>query len=371
MNILGKKRMKLFGASEVNTGRQIEFDIAKAVCILGMVIVHCYEELASTTLESGTAYYIMVIVLDALFGAATFMASMGLGIAYSWKGEADAFIKRGIKIFFLGYALNCIRAVIPRVLLIGHGYVFKRDFIAMLLNDDIMPFAGLALLLFGLLKKTKLSDKAIFGIALGMSILGSFIRFLSFDSAVVNQLVGLFFGTAREDEVNLCGYFPLFNWFIIVVIGYLYGKILRRCTNIKKYYAISFPVSAAIMATYMLIAIPNRLGMMNGDIFYYYHMTSLDVIICICGMIFATSLYHYISLIMSDKVKNVIKHISTNINETYMIHWVMIGWTIVLIKLGVFNALSDAGCFILAVIIYIAANVLSEMYARSKVKHKE
>lgn len=106
----------LFGNELCNTGRQIEFDIAKAVCILGMVFVHCFESLIAPATEEGLAYYVMTVVLDALFGAATFMLAMGLGISYSWKND-DSYplttIKRGIKIFICGYILGFIRDGLP------------------------------------------------------------------------------------------------------------------------------------------------------------------------------------------------------------------------------------------------------------------
>ena len=362
---------QLFGPEEVNKGRQIEFDIAKAVCILGMVFVHCFEELTfSGSDPTGIASYIMVIVLDAIFGAATFMASMGLGIAYSWKGDADSYIKRGFKILILGYALNFLRWTIPfSIFLIPEKMTAFETIVVYGLNNDIMQFAGLALMLFGFLKKIKLSDLAITAIAVGMSVIGSFFRFVTFNSTFIDQITAMFFGITDEYEYA-CAYFPLFNWFIIVVCGYLYGKALRRCKDLKKYYAIALPVSAVILAVYMIIAIPNRMGLMNDDIFHYYFMTTIEVPVCLIGMIFATSVYHYISLIMSDKVKHLIYKISNNINTTYCIHWIIIGWISTFMEMETISWLSDAGVFIFGAILFVIANILAELFQRAKKKRK-
>ena len=41
---LGCEIMTLFDKEKINTGRQIEADFAKAVCLIGMVLVHAFEE---------------------------------------------------------------------------------------------------------------------------------------------------------------------------------------------------------------------------------------------------------------------------------------------------------------------------------------
>ena len=360
--------MKLFGKDEVNLSRQFEFDFAKAVCILGMVFVHCFEELAAPSTEGGTAYYIMVIVLDCIFGAGTFMLCMGLGIAYSWKENANKLIKRGIMIFLFGYLLNVARDGIPRLLLIPLGKESWDSMVMYLLCDDIMPFAGLALFLFGLLKKLKFSDLAVFLTALGMSVLGSFVRFLDCGSTLWNELAGLFVGTYSRVDPDVYGCFPLLNWFIIVVIGYLYAKSIRRCRNTNLYYAISFPVSAVILAVYMLISIPKGLGMMNSDIFYYYHFSTPNALILFTGAVFVTGMYHFIALPFGDKVKKVITRISTNINRIYCVHWVIIGWTAAIFTLVDYDGFGNTAAFVVGVGIFIAANILAEIYTRRKEK---
>lgn len=362
---------KLFGKEEINLSRQFEFDFAKAVCIFGMVLVHCFDEIAdASATEGGAFYYIMVIVLDSIFGAGTFMAAMGLGIAYSWKNDADKIIKRGIKIFLLAYLLNAVREGIPRIVLVMLGKLDASSLITGFLCDDIMQFAGLALLLFGILKKLKFSDLAVFLTALGMSVIGSFVRFINFGNEISNIIAGLFIGTNSPWEIDASACFPLFNWFIIVVIGYLYAKAIRRCKNINLYYAISLPVSGVILAVYMLIAIPNRLGMMNDDILYYYQFTTPNALILFTGTVFATGLYHFIALLLNDKVKKIITRISSNINRVYCIHWVMIGWTSSAFTLFDYEGIDDVMVAVVGITIFIAANLIAEAYTRSLEKKK-
>ncbi len=363
--------MNLFAKNEVNTSRQFEFDMAKAVCILGMVLVHCFEAMTVES-EAGVsvAYYIMVSVLDCVFGAGTFMLCMGLGIAYSWKGNADLQIKRGVSIFLLGYLLNFIRDGIPMILLTLLGEETWSSSIVITLCTDIMPFAGLALLLFGLLKKLKLSDGAVFAVALGMSVLGSFLRFFDFGNPILNSIAGLFIGTVDPDMEDGMACFPLLNWFIIVVIGYLYGNLLRRCTDKKKYYAVAFPVSALLLAVYFALSIPGRFGMMSGDLRFYYHFSTPNAVILFLGAVFATGLYYFLSSLLSEKVKTVITRISSHINTIYCIHWLIICWLDYVLEWFDFTNFSDGALFLVGILIFTVSVLLAEMRTRSKEKKR-
>lgn len=98
--------MKIFDKNEVNTGRQAEFDIAKAVCIIGMVIVHAFE---ITALSQTGLNYAFTVVLNYLFGAGTFMLCMGMGIVYG-KSEPKFLIRRGAVIILIGFLLNLVRS---------------------------------------------------------------------------------------------------------------------------------------------------------------------------------------------------------------------------------------------------------------------
>ena len=362
--------MRLFGREEINTSRQFEFDMAKAVCILGMVFVHCFEALSAESADDGPAYYIMVIVLDAIFGAGTFMASMGIGIAYSWKNDADKLIRRGIRIFLLGYLLNIVRDAIPQTILWLVGKAETDDILISLFCTDIMPFAGLALLLFGLLKKAKLSDLWVLIVALAMSAAGSFIRFLDIGHFVANDIAGVIFGTFDPISEDTVAAFPLLNWFIIVVAGYLYGNLLRRCTNKDRYYAIALPVSGIILAVYIAIAIPTRLGMLNGELISYYQMTTPEAVILLVGAVFATSIYYYLGKLFNEKTKAFITRMSANLNSIYCIHWVIIGWTCFFFVLADYDGLGGGAVFAVGVVLFIVANVLAAQWKKYK-KNKQ
>lgn len=361
----GGAKVKLFAKEDVNTGRQFEFDFAKAVCILGMVLVHCCEELAPEAAEESALYFIVVIVLDALFGAGTFMTCMGLGMVYS-RSTPDKLIRRGAGLLVIAYVLNFLRGFVPYGIAYLGGKETLENIISYLLCNDILMFAALAMMLYGLLKKWRASDGVICLVALGMSIVGSFARFLDVGPYWLNQILGTVIATADPLNAETVSAFPLLNWFIIVVMGTVLGKYLRRCTNMNKFYAITFPSSAVILAVYMAIAIPNHLGLMQGDLIYYYHMTTFDACIVMTGAVFAVGLYHYIGKILSASVKKVITVMSTNINRVYCIHWVIIGWIGAVFAMLDYEGMDTPALIVSAIAIYVISNIAAEVYRRHK-----
>ena len=75
-----------------------------------MIFVHSFLYLSSDIIKGSLNYYV-VMIWPTLFGAAAFMICMGTGFEYTrHKDEPTFFIKRGIKIFILGYILNLIRS---------------------------------------------------------------------------------------------------------------------------------------------------------------------------------------------------------------------------------------------------------------------
>lgn len=361
----------LFSKENVNTKRQFEFDLAKAICILGMVFVHCFEQIAyQSGNNESSVYFIIVIVLDAIFGAGTFMSCMGVGIAYSHKNAARNLILRGLKIFILGYVLNIFRSVIPCAIFAVPSGTNPIWVLCWFLENDIMQFAGLALMLFGLLKLLKANDLVILGIAIGMSILGSFFRFIHIGNYLIEEVIGLFIGVEYSNIEGLFSPFSLLNWFIFPVVGYIYGKyIIRRCANLDKFYAYALPISALILAIYLIICIPNKIGMMSGDICYFYQMTTPEAIIILFGMVFATSVYHFVAKLIPSKGKTFITALSKNINAVYCIQWVIIGWIYQILLSNNVSGLDTVLVILIAVGIYVLSNVLAQLFSLFKKKY--
>ena len=365
--------MELLNKEDVNTGRQIEFDIAKAICIIGMVFVHVYESFIPESLMTSGFQNILVNIVQMLVGAPCFMICMGIGIAYTSKNSPKDLINRGIKIFIFAYILNFIRGGIPEIAAFIAGKVSTAEFITNFtyefLNNDIMPFAGLALILMGLLKKWKLNDKYILLTALVMSIAGSFIKGIDV-SRYINYPLGLFVGTYDYAMDEIIAFFPLLNWFIFVASGYYFGKILKKVNDKKKFYLMISPACAVLVTIYLFFAIPNNIGMINPDLVYYYHLNSFDALISIMSSLAVFGFYFYISSILPKFLINFSNSASRNINRIYCIHWVIVGWTDgFLYYFRNINYFDQSICVLFAIAVFGFSYVLSLMYERRLLKH--
>ena len=100
----------VFSKDEVNTGRQIELDIAKGFAILFMIWVHTAETFSAGT---GLGYEIVDNFLGGPFAAPVFMVCMGIGMRYGRKTDVKDFVKRGIELLVIGLILNIFRYVLP------------------------------------------------------------------------------------------------------------------------------------------------------------------------------------------------------------------------------------------------------------------
>ncbi len=360
-----------FVTAEVNTHRQFEIDFVKSVLILLMVLTHCYEYLSTPAVREGNGYYLFVTVVNNFVGggACAYMMCMGIGIAYSRKRVPEEFIKRGFLLFLSGYALNAVRFGIPFFFFFLSGRRPFSDIIGEIIALDILQFAGLAFMLFGLLKKVRLPDWLIFVLALLMSISGSFFRFIPMENQFVSAFLGLFIGTlnkAYQDGDGASGVFPLLNWFLIVVIGYLYGKILRRCNDLERYYAVATPISGAVVFIYLIVAIPYRLGLMQGDIFIFYHISTPNVVLHFFNLVFLTGLYHYAAKVFSSGFKSKISVVSSNLNTIYWIQWVIIGWTLSVFLWFDRGYLGNSGLLLVGVLIFCVSVFLADRYNKLK-----
>ncbi|MDO5446077.1 MAG: heparan-alpha-glucosaminide N-acetyltransferase domain-containing protein [Eubacteriales bacterium] len=387
----------LFDKNVINTGRQTEADCTKAVCIVTMIIVHVLEELGtffpSPEVNESAVFYFFVVIIDALFGASTFMFCMGFGIAFSGKNDGDSMIRRGIRLFFCAYLLNIARYGIPDLLnwlITGDSTMCREDFPELLLANDILQFAGLAFILFGFLKKRRISDTGLAVTALVMSALGSIFRNFDLSEllhitgripyAVVNQLGGLFFGTiySYDPEIDLTC-FPLMNWFIFVTAGYLFGGVMRRCKDKGRFYRMAVPAGAAVVAVYLAFAVPKRLGMMNENTNMLYHLTTPEALTGIISAVTFFGLFYGLSKILPNSFSVIASRISRNLTTIYVFQWVLIecvltGALTVMQLQGVSDeewpAVSLPQIFLVAAVIFAVSMLAAELIRKRKKNHK-
>ena len=157
---------RYFADEKVNAGRQPELDLLKALCVIGMIFVHVFLDLGDHVMPTVVDDY-----LTEFFGGHTFMICMGIGMCYMRKQSPASYLTRGFGLLTIGQFLNILRNALPN--LIAWWVTGKQFFIAnslLILQSDILTFAGLAFLLMALFKKLRFRNSMILAAGVIMSL---------------------------------------------------------------------------------------------------------------------------------------------------------------------------------------------------------
>lgn len=318
----------LFADKPVNTGRQNALDLSKAFPILCLPFVHTFIE---CTTDAGLGHgipYLFDSIIGGPFSAPMWMFAMGIGILYTRHNATRDMIKRGLTIIGFFFLLNTCRFLIPY--LIGYGITGDRgQFIEPLLyrffGNDILFFAGFALIVIALMRHAKIPMWGMFTIALAMSVISTVIGDFDVHNPLGNIFLGYIVGT--EDAAGLViSDFPLMRWLIIPMSGYVFGSFLIRAKEEKRFYALVAPIPALIAAIYLPIGIRNEWGMFGPGQNCYYHMSTFDVFISVCLTIGMLGLWYVISLHLPNRITRFMCGISRSITPFYCIHWIFVRW---------------------------------------------
>lgn len=317
---------KIFSNEIVNNGRQQELDLAKAVLTFFLPFVHCVIECTSEYgLTSGIPYFFDT-VLGGPLGAPMYMFAMGIGMVYTRHHTPGDYVRRGIQIGIIGYVLNICRFLIPFLI----GYMITGDYDRYInplpykvFGNDILQFVCLAMLCVALFVRVRLSDMAMFLICLGMSLLGTCLSGMDVGVPFGNIFLGYLMGT--EDAAGMVvSDFPLLNWLIIPVCGYIFGKRLLYVKDKKRFYGILSPIGILITVIYFSVGIKNGFGMFGEGQNCYYHLSTSDAMACLMAAIGVLGIYHVLSRHLAYRILSLADEISRNLNAVYCIHWVIV-----------------------------------------------
>lgn len=312
----------------MNKGRQLEFDVAKALAIFFMVIIHVGDNMSKLD-HSGMPYYHWFLeFIGGPMAAPMFMFAMGVGMVYTRHDSSGDFARRGVKLIILGYVLNFFRETF---LMIGSNVLsietdYKKALIDTIGTIDILQFAGMAFLFVALMKKLHMKNWMMLCTAVLLQAIGTLFIGL-FDSApkAVQYVLGLLFFTNKYIA------FPTTLWLVYPVLGICFASILRRVTDKQAFYKMILLIS-----TIGLVAISigtTTVGYSVGGYFtgegssyYQQNLFSTLWIACIIGV--SISAYYYISTQLKGRIEGIVKYLSSNLNTIYIIQWLVITYTI-------------------------------------------
>lgn len=325
-----KLKDKIFSHEAINTSRQWELDLARAFLIFCLGLVHVTIECTTDEGLCSGIPYLFDSIIGGPLGAPMFMFVMGVGLSYTIRNTPKDHFIRGVKIFGLGYILNICRFLIPYLIgysITGDSEKYMDQLLYKVLCNDILTFAGIAMVLIGLFVKFKVPHAIMLLIATVMCVLGTVFNGVDVNAPLGNIFLGYLIGT--EDAAGLVlSDFPLLNWFIFPVFGFVFGHILKRVKN-KDLFYLTFSLPTMIIAViYMIYGITNEIGMFGEGQNCYYHMIFSDVMASLCLTVGTVGFYHLVLKIFPRKWFYFAWSISEHITSVYFIHWVLVSFVV-------------------------------------------
>ena len=324
----------MFAQDKINDGRQMELDIAKGLAILFMINIHVLWLFTDFAIYE-SAFAALVYFMGGPPAAPVFMVAMGVGVVYSRRDNWQYFFRRGLLIMVIGYLLNLFRFLIPFLIalefnLIHPGEIeasFEYSNLLMIFMEvDILQFAGLSLLFIALLKKIKLPVVVYPLVAIVFAMLNFFVRDIQVSNTFFNSLLGLFWGSGLNSS------FPFFIWIFYPLLGVFFGSFLIRCKSKNKLYLLTAVISLLIL----FLSAPRAVYLLSDDIFKYYHHDIFGNFMITGFVFFWLSLLYFVGKIIPGIIKNGLKYMSRKITHFYIIHWLLIGWGLLVVG---FNSL--------------------------------
>ncbi len=318
----------VIAAEHVNTGRQFEIDLAKAISVIWMILVHvdeeCYKGIEfAPGLETGINLFIEFA--GGPLAAPIFMMAMGIGLAYSNNQTAPAHVARGIKLIGQGYLLNIMRGALPCLFfsLLYHSESLLHQSIKALLCLDILHFAGLTFLFFALMKRCKCSNLFVAFTALAMLTAGSITTPTYPEQELPSVWIGYFI------YQNPLTPFPFFVWLIYPAIGYLFGKVLLRVADKTRFYGRLLIGGVVLCGCFSAVLLANGVALPElfiDDNMYAQNTVKVLWVLGIaalwCGLLYFLSLV----LVKKKAIKKLVVFMSKKINAVFITQWILIGW---------------------------------------------
>lgn len=308
---------------EIQTSRQYELDLLRAVSTVSMILCHAVLMLGAHRPghEGELLFWIGDMLLGCYPGVAhAFMFAMGVGINYSRRGRPVDLIRRGLSLYVLAFILNFLRYGVYALL---DGIIegaFAEETVYALVVQDILHFAGLALMATGLFKWLGLKARHMLVIGVILSAAGGLLAFSYQGSPVMNYLLGHFVTTTEEESC-----FVFFNWYIFAAAGLLFGEVLRRSKDPDGLYRRLFYIACPIALLYIV------LSAVFGPFFltkngWYYAISLPDAVGLLSLDLTMLSLFHLLLNRVDASRFSVCIEMSRNVNQIYLIHWCILGF---------------------------------------------
>lgn len=289
-----------------------------------------------------------------------FVFLMGIFIGLAGNKNLSISIKRGLLLFFAGYALNFFRSSLPMWLSLELGLVTQENLgddnpISELLIVDILQFAGIAFIICNLMRHYLPEPKYWLIIALIIAFVSPYIWDIQTDNVFAAEILKLLAGNISEGA-----FFPQFPWLAYVISGMAFGHWMKQADDLNGFLKKSAWYSLAATLVGIGIILTN-VDFHSGDSM----RAGPGGVIAICG-------FTALSIFLLNNIVEKVPHNpifsfwytwSKHITTIYVVHWLLIGWG--LMYFG-FRTLDGAGFLVTLLALYILTHYLSTGWAKFK-----
>lgn len=299
-------------------GRIAAMDVARGFAVLFMVLVHVQMFLTPDGLNS-SGLRSVVEFLGSIPAAPVFMFLMGASLAFSSHTDRGQLIRRGMLLVGTGYALNVLR-IMPEA-----GYALARETPAMevlpqFFDIDILHFAGLALMLFGLLRIPDRSRTTLIAAAALVALVAPLLWGIGTGHRSIDMLLAPFWGSRSNV------FFPVFPWLAFPLAGLAYGKGLADTGTRSRFLARHAIAGVLLMSAGSIYILFHPEA---AKYFYRQHPAMLTVSIGFVP-VWLWCCNHLTHKARLNGLTTLLGTWSRGVTPFYVAHWIIIGWMTIL-----------------------------------------
>ena len=305
-----------------------EFDLLKAIAILGLPAVHLIEEgVYHDFLSDGVLSLESVIVALCMMGPSVFMICMGFTMGGA-RSSPKIFLNMGVRFLMLGALLNLVRWFIPAMILWAVRGDSPLKEIGFCLASDIYFFVGFFCIFYALIRKLKINSTGLIVCSIVMLSLNTLLTPLTakLDPGVI---VDCLLGNIVYMSDTSC--FPLLSWAIFPSVGIVLGDVLKKMDDERrgKFMTRLMVFSPMIFASFIIFLWSYDFDILKVMVSplndYITDLPNVILMITLALFLFG-ALYYPCKLLDKTRFMNFMVRISTYIVPFYLLQWVLVAW---------------------------------------------
>lgn len=346
-----EKFIKFFYSAERNQTA----DLLKGLAVIFMIQVHITENFLYTNIHKQT-FGMVSFFLGGAPAAPVFMVVMGFFI--SLKNDFLIYLERGVILFLGGILLN-IGLNFYSLVLYFQNQVIGENPLEYIFGVDILPFAGLSLIIIGLLKEV-FRNRFYFYLILGLLVafVSDYIPALPESSNQWTQYILSFAYGCTE-----WSYFPIFPWLFYPLLGFsfriFYERELSFLTN-----QIILTIVVLIFATYLILFFKDSFEEVIILKNYYHHGISLALWNAAFVVVWSFIIVKVEKYFGKNLFFVFIKWLGKNVTAIYIFQWLIIGNLAIIF----YDSQNELQFFLWVFVVLILSSILTFYYERNKMK---